>query len=135
MATSTRPGARDLAREREDLGPLAGRGAQRGEPSAPRSARIGQVGQGLHVVDDRGLAEQAAHGGERGPRTRHAAAALDAVDQGRLLAAHERPGPHLDVDFQAEPLPRMFSPSRSLASACAIATLSRLIASGYSARM
>ena len=95
-------GTGDFARQREDFGSLAGLG-----PHSP--VRLGtaveddrDVGQRLHVVDDRRLAKQSLHGGKWGSGTRHAPAAFNAVDQGRLFAANKRPRPHLDHHLQGE---------------------------------
>ena len=49
-----------------------------------------------------GLPKSPATRRERRPRPRHAALALDAVDQRGLLAADERAGAHLDDELEGE---------------------------------
>ena len=102
MATSTRPVRATLPDRAKTFVPLLARVPTAPNHSAPLRGQRGQVGQRLDVVDDRRLAEQAADGRERRAGARHAPLALDAVDQGGLLAADERPGAHLDDDFEAE---------------------------------
>ena len=69
--------------------------------SAPFRMICGDVGVGLHVVQDGGLAEQALHRRERRTGTRLAALALDGVHQRRFLAADERAGAQTDVQCQS----------------------------------
>ena len=103
IGTSTRPVRLTLPDRAKTLVPLLLGGAHRARTTRRRWSRIsGQVGQRLDVVDDRRLAEQALDRRERRPRARHAALALDAVDQRGLLAADERAGAHLDDDVEVE---------------------------------
>ena len=64
---------------------------------------LADVGKRLHVVDDRGLAEQALVGREWRLVLRLAAVALDGGDERRLLAADKRAGAEADVDVKVEP--------------------------------
>ncbi len=98
MATSTRPVRATLPERAKTFVPLLVLVPRALNHSGAAVDERRQVGQRLDVVDDRRLAEQAADGRERRARTRHAAAALDAVDQRGLFAADERPGAHLDDD-------------------------------------
>ena len=95
--------ALDLPAEREDLGALAGGGADGGVALGALAHDYRDVGQGLDVVDDRGLGEQAALRRVGRPRPRHTAPAFDAVHERGFFAAHERAGAHLDVELQVEP--------------------------------
>ena len=97
------PGVASLAGQGKDLGPAAGLGPQLTEPVGPVSDDRRDVGERLHVVDHRGLAPQAALGGVRRTDTRLTALAFDGVDQRRLFAADERPGPQPDLQVEVEP--------------------------------
>ena len=90
----------DLAGQGEDLRAAALFGADPREPLGPVVDHGRHVGERLDVVDHGGLAPQAAFGGIRRADARLAALALDRMDQGRLLAADERPG--AEADFQIE---------------------------------
>ena len=91
--------------------------------------------EGLHVVDDGGLAEQARLRREGRPGPRHAALALDGVHQGGLLAADEGAGAHLDDDVQVEAAAQdVLAQQAVLACAWAMAIFRFWMARGYSAR-
>ena len=92
----------DLAGEAEDLGALARVVAVGGVAGRPRAMIQRHVGQRLDVVDDGRLAAEAADRGERRPRARHAALALDRGDQRGLLAADERAGALLDLEVEVQ---------------------------------
>src|SRR6202035_6085082 len=77
----------DVAGDAEELGAGRPRGAGSGEGGAAREHDARHVGEGLDVVDDGRLAEEADLDGERRLRARLAAAAFDRVEEGRLLAA------------------------------------------------
>ncbi len=96
------PGVDDPAGEREDLGALARRRPDRGEPVAAVADDRGDVGEGLDVVDEGRPVPQAGDGRIRGPRGGRPAAALDRGDESRLLAADERAGSEPDVDLERE---------------------------------
>ena len=95
----------------------------------------GHVGPGLDVVDVGGLAPEAADRGERRPRARHAALALDGGDQRRLLATDERAGAFLDLEVEPPAAAEdVLAQQAALARPAAMAMRRRLTASGYSAR-
>ena len=93
-------------------------------------------GQRLDVVDEGGLAPQAGLRGERRAQARHAAAAFDRGDQGRLFAADEGAGAFLDGDAQRVIAPQQIDRRASRAArTSASAAFTRRKASGYSWRM
>ena len=96
-------GVVDASDEGEDLCALGLLAPDARKPLGAAIDDVADVGPGLDVVDVRGLAEKAVLRGEGGPRPRHAAFALDAVDQGRLLAAHESARALLHHDVEVEP--------------------------------
>ena len=102
MVTSTRPVRETLPERAKTFVPLLDLVPTALNQSAPAATREGRLAKRLDVVDDRRFAEQPADGGKRGTRARHAAFAFDAVDQGSLFAAHERPRPHLDDHVQVK---------------------------------
>ena len=92
MGTSTRPVLRDLAAQGEHLGAGALLGADGAEPVGALQDDLGDVGVGLHVVQDSGHAEQALHRREGRTDPGLAPLALDGGHQGGLLAAHKGAG-------------------------------------------
>ena len=100
MGTSTSPACSNRAGQGEDLGPLALGRAERGVPAAAAQQDGRHVGVGFDVVEQRGLAPQAALRGEGRSRARLAAVALDRGEQGGFFAADE--GPRAHADFQVE---------------------------------
>ncbi len=73
-----------------------------GEPLGPRVDDFRDVGPGLHVVDDRGLAPEAVLGREGRPGPRLADVALHGGDERRLFAADKGPGPLADLEVEVE---------------------------------
>ena len=94
----------DFAGQGEDLGAAALVGADPREPIGPVVDHRRHVGEGLDVVDHRRLAPQAALGRVRRADAGLAALAFDRMDQGRLLAADERP--RAQANFQIETVAR-----------------------------
>ena len=90
----------DLAGQAEGLGAAARLDAHRGVGLGPVGDDPRHVGEGLDVVDVRRLAPEAGHGRVRRARARHAALALDARDERRLLAADEGAGAELEVQIE-----------------------------------
>ena len=126
----------DLARQGEDLGPLAGLGADGAEPVGAVQDDDRDVGPGLDVVDDASAGRRA----PRPPDTAAGAAAcrapLDRVDQRRLLAADERAGAEPDLDVEREIRAQDVLAEQAVRPGILDGLLRiRLIASGYSARM
>ena len=103
MGTSIRPVFVDPAGQREHLGALALLRADGGEPLRAVAHDGRDIGEGLHVVDQRGTLPQPRFRREGRPRARRAALAFDAGDQRRLLAADEgaRAQPYVDVETEA----------------------------------
>ena len=91
-----------LAREREHLRALRRRRADLAEPLRALVDDDGDVRERLDVVDDRRTPPEALDGRERRTRTRHAAVALDGLQQGGLLAADERAGAEAELDLEVE---------------------------------
>ena len=91
----------DLPGQREDLGPPAVLGAERGERAGAVADDPGHAGQRLDVVDDRRLPAKPALDGVRRPQPRHAALPFERLDQRGLLAAHECA--RALADLQAQP--------------------------------
>ena len=102
MGTSIRPVLLHAAGQREDLGALALLRADAREPVAAVANDRRDVGEGLDVVDQRGLAPQPFLRRIRRPRTRRAALAFDRGDQRRLFAADEGARAQADIDVEAE---------------------------------
>jgi hypothetical protein len=92
----------DLAREGEDLGAGALLGAGGTEPLVAVADDAGDGGERLNVVEHRGFPPETFLSGERRPRTRLTALALDGGHESRLLAAHEGTRALGDVDVEAE---------------------------------
>ena len=87
---------------------------------ADRRIRLGAVGDdprhvgvGLDVVDVGGLAPQAGDRREGRPLARHAALALDARDERRLLAADEGAGALLDLDGEVPAAAEQVGPKKA----------------------
>ncbi len=95
-------GVGNFAGEGEDLGTLAVLRTHAREPLAALAENGRDVGEGFHVVDQRRLAPQAAHGRVRWTRFRHAATAFNRGDQGRLFATDEGAGSEPDFNVEAE---------------------------------
>ena len=72
--------------------------------SAPLARMHDDPGEGLHVVDDRRMAQVAGVDGEGRAVARLAALAFQRFDQGRLLAADVGPRAHVDLDVEVESL-------------------------------
>jgi len=89
-------------REGKDLRARAILHADGPEPGAPVEEDLGDVGEGLHVVEARGPAPEARFGGTGRLDARHAALSLDGVHERRRLAADEGPRPGVDVDVEIE---------------------------------
>ena len=98
--------AADLAGQGEDLGALARRGAERGEGLGAVAEDPRHAGERLDVVDEGGLAAEAALGRVRRPQPRHAALAFERRDQRGLLAADERARPFAHLEAQRKSVPR-----------------------------
>src|SRR5450759_1180533 len=92
----------DLAGEREDLCTTRFADAHGGESLGAVRHDPGDIGERLDVVDVGGSAPEPRDRGERRTGARHAALALDACDEGRLLAADERTGALADVHVEGE---------------------------------
>ncbi len=91
-----------VAGQREDLRPLALFGADAGVPGAAAEDDLPDVGEGFHVVQDARLLPETGDGGEGGPRSGHAAFALDRGHQGRFLAADEGAGALVDLQIEVK---------------------------------
>jgi hypothetical protein len=110
-------------------------GADAAEPFAAVENDDGDVGPGFDVVDQRGLAEQAADGRERRTGPRHAAGAFDRVDQGGFLAADEGAGAEPDLDVKLKSGAQDVLAEEPVLAGGGNGLFSRLMASGYSARI
>ena len=95
-------GVVDLAREREDLGPLAFLGAHLCISFRAVTNDEGYVGKGFHIVDVRGTAVQTALGREGRPRPGHAPLSLDGGQQRGLLSAYKGAGSLFDLEMEGE---------------------------------
>ena len=95
-------GPRDVARHREDLGAAVVRPAQVREPLAAVADDPGHRGEGLGVVDRRGLAVEAEARRERRLEARLALLALERLEQRRLLAADVRAVAVVVVELEGE---------------------------------
>ncbi len=102
MATSTRPVWVTLPERAKTLVPLLVSVPTAAKASGPIVMRCGMLASVSTLLMMVGLPNSPWTAGKGGPRTRHAAPALDAVDQRGLLAADERAGAHLDDDVQVE---------------------------------
>src|SRR4029077_21286344 len=87
----------------EDLGALALLGADFGKPRRAIADDGRDIGEGLHIVDQRGAFPKPRFRGERRTRSRGAALAFDAGDQRRFLAADKGSGaePYVHVETEA----------------------------------
>ena len=95
-------GVDDVAGQSEDLGAGALLGAELAEPVCAVEHDGGNGGQGLHVVDDGGLAEEAALEGEGGLLSGLAALTLNGCQQSGLFAADEGACADADLDVEIE---------------------------------
>jgi hypothetical protein len=95
-------GVLDASGEREDLGAFAALRAHVEEPLAAVADNGGDVGVGLDVVDERGLAPEAADGGIGRARLGGAAATFNGGQQGGFLAADKGAGAEADLDIEVE---------------------------------
>ncbi len=102
MGISTRPVLWILPPRAKTLVPLRLLGAHGGEPLGAVEDDLGDVGVGLHVVQDGGLAEQALDRREGRTGTGLAAVALDGGHQRGLLAADEGAGAQAELDVEVE---------------------------------
>ena len=127
-------GVLDLPDQGEDLGAAAIRGAQSPEPVGPKIDHHGDVGEGLDIVDDRGLAPQAAIGRIGRPNAGLPPLALDRMDEGCFLAADERPGAQPDLQIEIETRTEDVLAQQAATAALPDGGRIRSIASGYSAR-
>ena len=102
MGTSTRPVLLILPPRANTLVPLLFSVPMEANQSAPVEDDLGDVGVGLHVVQDGGLAEQALHRreGRTGPGL--APLALDGGHQGGLLAADKGAGAQLELHVKVK---------------------------------
>ncbi len=75
------PGVGHIACQREKLGSLALLGADRGKPRSASFDDPGDIGKGLHVIDQSGVTPKARFGWIGRPRSRHAALAFDRVNR------------------------------------------------------
>jgi len=82
-------GVLDLAAQSEDLGALCALVAHSGKPCSTLEDDLGDVGIGLNVVQNSGLAEQTLDSGERRTGTGLTAVALDGGHQSGFLTAYE----------------------------------------------
>ena len=103
-------GALDAARDRDDLRPGRLLGPEVLEPLGAVVDDVGDVGEGLDVVDQRRAAVEALDRGERGLQARVAALALERVEQRRLLAADVGAGAAVDDELDPTPVPSTLSP-------------------------
>ena len=102
-STSYTPGLLHVARHREHAHALARLGAELGELGAAVVDDPRQVGERLDVVDDGGLQVEALGGGEeRRLEARHAAVALEALDERGLLAHDVGAGAPVEHDVDGE---------------------------------
>ena len=98
-------GVLDVAGDGEELGAAVVLVAEGGEPAGPTAEDGGTDGDGLDVGDGGGTAEDADAGGERRLEAGLARAALEALDEGRLLPADVGAGPAVDEDVEVVPGP------------------------------
>ncbi len=115
--TSTRPVLTILPERLKVLVPGLLLGAEGPEGGGAVRDDGGDVGESFHVIDESGLAPQAAlhREGRLGPR--HSPLPFEGGDQGRLFAADEGARAFLHLQMEGRPEPRMLSPSRPAASA------------------
>ena len=92
----------DLAAQGKDLGSLGLLGAHGSEPLRTVEDDLGNVGVGLHIVQDGRLLEQAFERRERRTRTGLPAVSFDGRHQRRLLPAYKRAGTETEPDVKFE---------------------------------
>ena len=90
----------DAARDRDDLGPRGLLGAEALEPLGAVGDDVGDVGEGLDVVDQGRAPVEALDRGEGGLQPGVAALALERVEQRRLLAADVGAGAAVDDQLE-----------------------------------
>ena len=91
-----------IAGEGEGLGAGAGVGADGAVPGGPFIEDAGDIGKGLYIVENGGLAPQAVVHGAGRLGAGHTALALDGGGKGTALAADEGTGTPVDVHMEAE---------------------------------
>jgi len=92
----------DVAGKGENFGSLARLRSHTGIPGPAVADDLGDVGQGLHVVQDGRLVPQPFVGREWRPWARHAAAAFNGSHQGGFFTAHKGAGTLINFDFKIE---------------------------------
>ena len=95
-------GVLDLAAQSEDLGAFGLLGAHGGEPVRTLQDDLGDVGVGLHVVQDSGFLEQTLDRREGRTGTGLAPVAFDGGHQCGLLATDERTCAQTEVDVKVK---------------------------------
>ena len=100
IGTSIRPPRLILPASAKTLVPLLVSVAEGGEGVGAVAEDPGHAGERLDVVDDRGLAAEAALDRIGRAQPRHAAAAFERLDQRGLLAADERARAFADFEPQ-----------------------------------
>mmetsp|Transcript_20402 Transcript_20402/g.42802 ORF Transcript_20402/g.42802 Transcript_20402/m.42802 type:complete len:518 (+) Transcript_20402:466-2019(+) len=93
-------GVLDVARDGEELGAAVVGVAEGGEPGGPAAEDGGRHRHGLDVGHGGGTAEEPHAGGKGGLQAGLALPALQALDEGRLLAADVGAGPAVEVDVE-----------------------------------
>jgi len=117
-----------MAAHAKELGPRVLLAADRREPLGSPLDDDGDAGQGFDVVDDRRAAVEPHHCREGRLDAGIAALALDALEQGRLLAADVGARAAVDDDFHVEALAQDIAPAWPAVRASAMAA-SRIFAS------
>ena len=135
IATSTRPVRATLPDRAKTLVPLlvfVPRALNRSAPIESTVGRFARVSTLLMIVGLPNRPLTAGKGGRgRGMPRRPSMLWIRAVSSPQTNA----PAPILMTTCKGKSVPRMLSPSRCSASACAMAAFSRLTAKGYSARI
>ena len=97
------PGPANRARQGEDLGSLAFRGADRGEPIAAFLDDRRHVGEGFDVVDQGRQIPEPGFGRVGGPGARYAPLALDRMQERGFLTADVCPGTNANIEPEVKP--------------------------------